>query len=210
MTFLHDVQVDDGAELTVTTQASERIYRSADGATSKIDTRIELGEDAGLNWLPQDTIIYDHSRLERCITAEVTDSSRLLIAETLVPGRAAMGETVEAGLFRDKWRIYRNGKLVFAENVLLRDEIFHLLSAAAMSGGAQAILTLVHVAPDAEDRLSSARDVLASADFDCAASAWNNLLVVRGLAPKTEQVRYLMSKLVPALGRGNLPRVWWT
>ncbi len=208
--ILHDICVDDGADLTVTTQASERIYRSIDGAMSKIDARIELGAGAGLNWLPQDTIIFDRSRLERNITAEITDTSRLLVAETLVLGRVAMGETLTEGLFRDKWRIHRGGKLVFAENVLLRDETFHLLNAAAIAGGAQAILTLVFLAPDAEDRLSAVREVLASAKFDCAASAWNRMLVVRGLALKTEQVRSLMSELVPALHRGTLPRVWWT
>ncbi|MEM7749059.1 MAG: urease accessory protein UreD [Pseudomonadota bacterium] len=208
--ILHDVIVEDGADLTVTTQASERIYRSMDGATSKVDARIHVGAGAGLNWLPQDTIIFDQSRLERQITAEITDTSRLLIAETLVLGRAAMGETLTKGLFRDKWRVHREGKLAFAENVLLRDETFQLLNAAAIAGGAQAILTLVFLAPDAEDRLSAVREVVASAKFDCAASAWNRMLVVRGLALKTEQVRSLMSELVPALHRGTLPRVWWT
>lgn len=208
--ILHDIRVDDEADLTVTTQASERIYRSSDGATSKVDTRLELGAGAALNWLPQDTIIFDRSRMERCITADMTGSSRLLVAETLVLGRAAMGETLASGLFRDKWRIHRDGKLVFAENVLLRDETFHLLTAAVMAGGAQAILTMVFVAPEAEARLSRVREVLASAQLECAASAWNDMLVVRGLALKTEQIRHLMAELVPALQRGTLPRVWWT
>ena len=208
--ILHDVRVDDNADLTVTTQASERVYRSPDGATSKIDTRLSLGSDAGLNWLPQDTIIFDRSRLERSIIAKVPTSASLLIAETLVLGRAAMGETLASGLFRDKWRIYRDDRLVFAENVLLRDETFGLLSEAVMAGGSQALLTLVFLAPDAEDRLGGVREVLARSEINCAASAWNKMLVVRGMALKSEQIRSLMSDLVPALRRGTLPRVWWT
>ena len=113
-------------------------------------------------------------------------------------------------MFRDKWRIYRDDRLVFAENVLLRDETFGLLSEAVMAGGSQALLTLVFLAPDAEDRLGGVREVLARSEINCAASAWNKMLVVRGMALKSEQIRSLMSDLVPALRRGTLPRVWWT
>ncbi len=208
--ILHDIHVDDDADLTVTTQASERIYRSSDGATSKVDTRIVLGAGAGLNWLPQDTIIFDRSRLQRAISADIVRSSTLLLAETLVLGRAAMGETLAQGLFRDQWRVRRDDRLVFAENVLMRDETYRCFSEAVMAGGSQALLTLVFLAPDAEDKLGPVREVLASAELDCAASAWNSMLVVRGMALKTEWIRLLMSEIVPALGRGTLPRVWST
>lgn len=208
--ILHDIHVDDDADLTVTTQASERIYRSSGGATSKVDTRIVLGAGAGLNWLPQDTIIFDRSRLQRAISADIVRSSTLLLAETLVLGRAAMGETLAQGLFRDQWRVRRDGRLVFAENVLMRDETYRRFSEAVMAGGSQALLTLVFLAPDAEDKLGPVREVLASAELDCAASAWNSMLVVRGMALKTERIRHLMSEIVPALGRGTLPRVWST
>ena len=43
----------------------------------------------------------------------------LLFAETVVFGRAAMGETVRDGRFTDRWRVRRDGRLIFAENFRL-------------------------------------------------------------------------------------------
>jgi urease accessory protein len=208
--IMQDITVDAHAALTVTTQASERIYRSLERSVTKVDVCLSLGEEAALNWLPQDTILFEGSRLERSITAEIAPSAQLLLAETVVFGRAAMGEQLTTGLFRDSWRIRRGGKLVFAENILLRDEMFRMMSAPALAGDAHAALTLVYVAPNAEDRLAGVRNVLNEARFSCAASAWNGLLVVRGLAPGVEPVRHAVQGIVGALDRGPLPRVWWT
>ena len=47
-----------GAALTVTTQAAERVYRRA-RPTRRVETRLTLGAGAGLDWLPQETILFD-------------------------------------------------------------------------------------------------------------------------------------------------------
>lgn len=207
---LQDIIVEADAALTVTTQAAERAYRSLDNAETKVDVRATVKENASLFWLPQETIIFDGARLDRHLTLDIASSSNLLAAEIVILGRQAMGETLRSGLFRDKWRIRRDDRLVFAENVLLEDEALARMSANAMTGGAQTLLTLIHMVPDAEDRLRTVRDVLATQDFECAASAWNGFLVVRGLADRSEDVRKVMSELVPVLGCGQLPRVWAT
>jgi urease accessory protein len=202
--------VADGAALTVTTQASERSYRSADGSTTRLSMAARVGRDASLIWLPQETILFDGTRLSRSIDIAMASSSRLLIAETVVFGRIAMGETLESGLFQDKWRIRREGRLVFAENIKLNDETFQAMTTAAMNGGAHVTTTLICVGADAEDFLQGVRSAISDAPFQCAASAWNGMLVVRGLAHRSEDVRHLMARLVPALSIGQLPRVWWT
>ncbi len=207
---LQSIEVTDNATLTVTTQAAERAYRSLSGATTKLDVQMGVGEDAELRWLPQETILFDQARLERRLTADIAVSATLLIAETIVFGRAAMGEVLASGLFKDTWRIRRGGKLIFAENLKLNDETFRMVSSTAIAGGAHAIMTVVFVANDAEDRLAGVRRALRAAKFECAASAWNGMLVVRGLAAGTEEVRNAMAALATALGSEQLPRVWWT
>ena len=208
--IIQSVEVDAGAALTVTTQASERVYRSLGETATNIDIHVTLGEGASLNWLPQDTILYNDCRAKRFISAEIATSSELLLAETLVFGRTAMGERLVSGLFRDQWRIRRDGKLVFAENILLRDETFRMLSDPAIAGDSNTATTLVYVAPRAEDQLAGVRQVIQTAELECAASAWNGLLVIRGLSSGVEPVRHLMSEIVPTLQRGTLPRVWWS
>jgi urease accessory protein len=205
-----DFKVGDGAGLTVTTQASERVYRAPDEATTEVAMRAELGAEATLAWLPQDTILFDHARLRRTITVDMAASASLLAAETIVLGRTRMGEWFRDGLFADAWRIRRDGRLAFAENIRLDRPGLGRLTEPALAGPAPVIVTAVLVAPDAEDKLGSVRNVLSKSPFTCAASAWNGMLVVRGLAAKTELVRNLMSALVPVLGAGPLPRTWWT
>jgi urease accessory protein len=208
--IVQSFDVSDGAALTVTTQASERSYRSIDGAVTKLNVTTKVGPDASFVWLPQETILFDKTRLARSIDIDLSTSSRALIAETVVFGRIAMGETLKAGLFTDKWRIRRDSRLVFAENIRLDDATFEMMTAAAVTGGAHVTTTLTYIAADAEDLLESARIAITDATFQCAVSAWNGMLVVRGLAHRSEDVRRMVAKLVPALGVGQLPRVWWT
>ena len=144
--------VGPGAALTATTQAAERIYRSAGGA-ARIETRIELGPGASLDWLPQETILFDAARLERRLEADLAEDASLTALEILVLGRGAMGETVATGLVSDQWRLRRGGRLVHAEALRAEGDLARATAGAATLGGARAIATLVHAAPDAEARL---------------------------------------------------------
>jgi urease accessory protein len=202
--------VGANAGLTVTTQASERVYRSIEQATTTMAVRAEIGPGATLAWLPQDTILFDRARFKRSMAFNMAADARLLVAETVVLGRTLMGERFREGLFEDTWRVRRGGRLAFAENVRLDHAALDRLTEVALAGKAHVIMTLVFVAPDAGDRLAAVRTVLSDVPFDSAASAWGGLLVVRGLAARTEQVRHLLRALLPVLGAGPLPRAWWT
>ena len=202
--------VDAAASLSVTTLAAERCYRSGDGDTARVSVRADVGDGATLNWLPQETILFDNARLARTLDVDLAPHARVLLAESVVFGRRAMGETLTGGMFTDRWRVRRNGRPVFAENVHLTGEAFEIMAQPVMAREAHATLTVLLAAPDAEDWLASARSVLATAPFDCAASAWDDKLVVRGLAHNCEDVRVLMRSLIPALGGPALPRAWQT
>lgn len=205
-----NILVEDKAKLTVTSQASERVYRSANGATATVDIDLKLEEESHLNWLPQETILFNNHRFKRRIEADIGTSAELLIAETVIFGRTAMGETITNGFFSDCWRIRRGGKLAFAENILLTGNAFENLSKKALAGVSSTATTLLFVSPCAEDKIGPVRAVLDKAGFDCAASAWNGMLAVRGLSPGPEAIRKLLATLVPLLTQSTLPRVWWT
>src|SRR5262249_40329173 len=91
-----DIAVGAGAGLTVTTAAAEKVYRSL-GADAAIGVKLEVGEDCALAWLPQETIVFDGVRLRRTIDIELAGNGSLLLAEAIVFGRSAMGETVAQG-----------------------------------------------------------------------------------------------------------------
>lgn len=204
--FETNVEVATGTTTTLTTQTAERIYRST-GENGEIATSINLAEKAHVDWLPQETILFDGGRLQRSLTVEMAASATLLAIEPLVFGRAAMGETVLDGFISDQWRIRRGSKLVYADALRVNGEIAKTLKADASLGGSLACASLVYCAPDAEDRIDPVRAALLD---DGAASAWNGLIAARLIAKDSACLRTALVRTVAALRPGPLPRVWFT
>ncbi|MGE0717812.1 MAG: urease accessory protein UreD, partial [Alphaproteobacteria bacterium] len=79
---------DAGAVASVGTQAAEKVYRST-GADARIGVGLAAGDGAWLEWLPQETILFDGARLRRKTEADVAPGGRLLALEMVVFGRIA-------------------------------------------------------------------------------------------------------------------------
>jgi urease accessory protein len=197
-----------GAALVATTQAAERVYRAAHG-TARVATRLTLDAGATLEWLPQETILFDGGRIERRLDAEMAEDARLTLLETLVLGRGAMGETVGRGHFADHWRVRRRGRLVHAEALRLSGDVAAAGAGPATLGGARALATLVHVAPDPEPALGRMRALLPrDAGVAAAASLKAGVLIVRLLAAEPARLRAALAALLTAFRGRPLPRVW--
>jgi urease accessory protein len=204
----YGVAVGPGSALTATTQAAERIYRSSSGVAGTM-MRLKLGAGATLDWLPQETILFDNGRLERRLEVDMAGSARLTVLETLVLGRAAMGETVRKGRLVDQWRIRCDGRLVHAEALRLNGDFDRSCEGAATLGGALSVATLVHVAPNAETRLGPTRALLAQLrHVEAAASLRGNVLILRILGPDHAPVFEALSTLLVIFRASPLPRVW--
>jgi urease accessory protein len=195
-----------GARLTLTTQACERIYRaSADAA--KVMVQLSVGEGAELHWLPQETLLFDEGALVRSLDADLTANASLLAVEAVVLGRTAMGERVHRGGLRDRWRVRREGRLVFADEVRMEGEIARLTQAAPVLAGGCAFASLLLVATDAEARLPAVRAALNAAG---GASAFDGKLFARIAAPDGRALRRTLIPALEALRGAALPRVWRT
>jgi urease accessory protein len=206
------VELRDGAAVTVTSQAAEKIYRSL-GPESRIDSSLTVAGGAWLDWLPQETILFDGARLRRRMSADIAPTGRLLACEMVVFGRRARGERYTHGLLHDAWRIRRGGKLVWADALHLEGDAGGELSSAMGFGDPGAFATLLYVGADAGDFLPLLREAV-EADGG-GASLVNGVLLVRFLAPRAEAVRAALTR---CLGRvrclagwsERLPRVWHT
>lgn len=208
------------AQLVVTTQAAEKIYRS-DGATSHIAVELTAEAGASLHWLPQATIVFDGARVERSIVAEVAPDARLLLVEPVILGRTARGERLSYGRLHDRWRIRRGGRLVYADGLQLDGDIAATLDRRATAGGWAAFATLLLAAPDAESRLEGVRAALGLGEseqdgmarelpdgLDAGASAWDGMLSVRLLARDGAPLETAIRRAIAALGVGEVPRIW--
>lgn len=194
--------------VTVTTQAAEKVYRAlADG--SAINTRLTVERGATAEWLPQETILFDNCRLRRDAQVVLAEDVTFLGVESVVLGRTAMGEDVRQGSLRDRMRIWRNGRLVYADTLALDGDVAALMQRAAIGGGARGMAVIVHASAGAKALLDPVRDALEGAAGLAAASSWNGLLAVRLLAPDGEVLRHDVALALAALREGRpLPRVW--
>ncbi|WFE74101.1 urease accessory protein UreD [Roseinatronobacter sp. S2] len=192
--------------LTATTQTAERAYRSTSGA-AHVDIAMTVGDGAHLDWLPQETILFDAAQLRRRTIITLGVGASCLMAETVVLGRAAMGEHVTALDFHD-WRLIRHGDTPCHAEALALDAP-RLNSRAAGLAGMRAFATLVLVADGAQDKLALARAALhPDPDVNAAASAMPGRLVVRLMARDNWPLRKQMVRLLHALRPSPLPRVW--
>ena len=192
--------------LPITTQAAERIYRATTGK-AVITNTLTLGENCHLDWVPQETILFENSALKRQLNVTMAESASLLALETLVLGRKAMGETLHSATLSDQWRIRRGDRLIYADALRFNAPHLQTQSAATLNGN-RALATIVIVASETEDRLQFARSLLPFPDVEAAASAWNGILTLRFLAPDAQPLRKaLISFLTQFRGR-DLPRVW--
>jgi urease accessory protein len=201
------IEAGPGAGATITTQTAEKIYR-AQGPATEIEIKLRLSEGSRLDWLPQETILFSGSRCHRRLTAELTGDARLTIAETVIFGRRSMGESVATGSFRDRWRLVRDGRLIYAEDVALPDQPARRLAQAASGRGAAAVATILHIGGDAESRLDAARACLASAGVEAGASAWDGMLLVKFVAADAQALRVHVVAMLAWLRGAGLPRSW--
>lgn len=194
----------DGA-ITGTTQTAERIYSSR-GEAAEVTVTLRAGTGARLHWLPQETILFDGAVLTRRTEADLAPDGELLLAETLVFGRAAMGEEVRRLELFDRREVRRAGRPVFLEPLRLNGTTRDGL---ALLNGARAIATLALVAPGAEDALGPVRAVLETTEkVEAAASAWDGRCIVRLAAGAAWPLRQAVARVIGTLRGAPLPRVW--
>jgi urease accessory protein len=202
------VALGPGAQACISTPSAEKIYRSL-GPETRIDARLDVAPGATLEWIPQETILFDGARLSRRIEVDVAPDARLLMAEMLVFGRHARGETLRSGELLDAWRLRRGGRLLWADGLALAGDIRARLDSPFGFAGAEACATLLLCA---DQPLTDARDALR--DAGAAATILRpGLMLVRwlggasvvrdGLGLAIRQVRQRLFGLPPVL-----PRLW--
>lgn len=204
--FTLDVTVGPGARLVVTTAAAEKVYRTL-APDARIDVKLTVGAAAALAWLPQETILFDRSRLTRRIDIDLAEDAGLLLSEAIVFGRSGMGEVVDDIALFDRWRLRRSGRLIHAEAVRLEGAAAAKLERRAVAAGGIAVATVL-VVPGDEGTAASVRALADCVHGEVGVSAWDGLAVVRLCAADGAALRHDLVAVLTALRGGQLPRLW--
>ena len=202
-----DIAAGPHTRATITTQAAERFYRALPGSTAHVRTALTVGPGAAMEWLPQETILFDRCALDRALVVDLALDCSFLCVEAFIFGRSAMGETVAHATLRDRIELRRAGRLVRLEATRIVGPVQPLLDRPASAGGARAVATLLYAAPDAAAHLDALRSALAP--YDAGATLQDGVLAARMMAADGACLRRaVVAGLAVVRGGRPLPRVW--
>ena len=204
-----------GSSAMAVAQAAEKVYRST-GEDCVIDVDLNAEDGAWLEYLPQETILFDGARLRRQTNIHAHPNARLLAGEVLVFGRIGRGERMQSGLVRDAWKVSIGGRLTWADALRLDGDIVAQLDHPAGLGGAASMATAVYVGPDAADHLDYGRAFFSNCEDGVigGASLVNGVATARWIGADARALRksfadYWAGLRARIMGYpARLPRLW--
>jgi urease accessory protein len=205
-----DLEIEAKARAVVLSQAAEKVYRST-GDNATIDVAIDVGRDAWLEWLPQETILFDGARLRRRFAISLADDARMLACDAVVLGRRARGEAFRHGLLHDRWEIRRSGELVWADALRLDDP--RTIDHPAGLGGAAAFGTVLFAGSGAAEALALMRE-LTDGFARAGATRIGDLAIARLIADDPAALRAKLGEILATIRAElaglprRLPKLW--
>ena len=203
----YSVTLGPDTKAIATTQTAERAYR-ADGEPARASVLLHLASGGTLDWLPQETILFEGSSLIRRTDIQLCGDAVFLGLETVVLGRQAMGETVRNLYLRDNRKVTRNGRVEVFDPLRLDNSVIKRAGSPALLSDARAFSVLIYSGPDAERYLPDLRASLDEPGVEAAVSALPGRMILRAWAGDAWPLRRQMVRLIETLRPGGLPRVW--
>lgn len=204
-----------GAHAQVTTPGAGKWYRSK-GPLATQNIQLEVGENACLEWLPQEVIVFDQANAEARTTVSLAEGARAIGWDIVCLGRTASGERFETGHFRQRFRLQTSdGTPILQERMNLAGSDPAMLAPAALAGHTVfGTLWLAGIPPSTE--LNEALRALTPAGLCCGISALPRVTVIRVMSHSAEIARQYF-EAIWALARPFVmqraavpPRIWRT
>jgi len=195
----------EGAHALLTTPGAGKWYRSA-GPWASQKLRFEVA--GALEWLPQETIVFDGAMARLETEVRLHGDARYLGWEVLCLGRTGSGERFGKGEIRVNSSLTRDGKLLWLERGRIAGGGALLESPAGLQGQ-PVCATLVAAGPAAD--LAACREI-----EGLAVTQLPGVLVARYLGDSSERAKQLLARLWTVLrpavfGReAQMPRIWST
>ena len=209
-----DVSAGAGAHALLTTPGAGKWYRTAGPAASQHVT-IDAGEGAVVEWLPQETLLYDGSVADIGWHARLAATARLVAWDILCLGRTGSGERYAKGTARFSTRIERAGRPLWVERGRVGAGSAAMQSGAGLAGRTVSGTLVATGGAVPDDLLGACREIRPQ-EGEGAVTRLPGLFVARYRGDESESARHyfaaLWRLLRPAVaGReAVLPRIWRT
>lgn len=194
----------------ITTPAAGKFYRSS-GAQAKQVVDIHIAEGASLEWLPQETIIYEGAQLKSSVKVNLAPDARFLGWEMLSLGRPACAENFDYGSADMSWHICCGERPLLLERLYLDSKAFY---ARWGLQGFSACGTLFATPASAESLIRI--QALIGDTKGIGVTRIDELLVCRALDSRSDRLRAFFEQVWAILRPDTLqrkacaPRIWAT
>ncbi|RRJ84368.1 urease accessory protein UreD [Aestuariirhabdus litorea] len=214
-----DIELGTDSHSLITTPSAGKIYKGDSNDVAQQQALVaRVGEGAALEWLPQETILFDGAQGRTRTRIELSGDARFIGWELVSLGRPASAERFERGSLLQQVSLYRDGRplLLEKQELLAGSELANrawgldgrVVAGSAWASGfvseplelVDALRELASDDPDARYAISYRRDVLC----------------VRYLGNEMEAARHYFTEawhcIRPALlqREGAIPRIWLT
>jgi len=209
-----DVAAGRRACALVTTPGAGKWYRSA-GAWATQRVVIDANDASTVEWLPQETIVYDGARADIGWEARLSGDARLIAWDIVCLGRTGSGERFEQGRLRSSARLSRDGRLAWTERGNIEPGSVVAASPAGLLGH-PVFGTMIVAATAIEDEWVVAARSHKAREGEGAATRLGNVLVARYRGDSGEAAREHFGAIwrelrEPVLSRApSEPRIWRT
>jgi urease accessory protein len=210
------IEVDAGlrAHAQLTTPGAAKWYRSG-GVVARSDTVLRVAAGALVEWLPQETMLFDGARATIRLGVELAEDAHFIGWDVTQLGRTASGERFASGRLHQTLELIRGDAMLWCERAVL-DGGSRALQAGAILGGAPVFGTMIAAGADLDDGVLAACRAASPASGVGAVTRLPKVLVARYRGDCARAARTYFASLWrvlrPALaGRDAVPpRIWNT
>jgi urease accessory protein len=126
----YQIELESDSQALITTAAAAKIYRS-NGDFSQQQIAIKLGENAHLEWFPQETIIFDRARYQQQLRVDLAAGATFCAWEIVRLGRSARQETFTEGCWENALEVWKDGKPLWIDRQQITGDRWHSRQATA-------------------------------------------------------------------------------
>jgi urease accessory protein len=209
-----EIKVESCAHALITTPAANKFYRSS-GKIAHLKQTLRVGENALMEWLPQESIVYEGSQVNMSTLVNLTATSRFIGWEVTCLGRPASGDHYKNGSCFQRLEISVDGKPRLLDRIVLDNNNGFRNGPWGM--GNNEVMAALVVYPANKENLQAVRNYISNINSEMLSlgvSLLGNLLICRGLANEAATIRAALEEIWAVLRPEIMcrpacpPRIW--
>lgn len=181
------VKVADRAKALLTTPGAGKWYK-ANGTIATQKLSFQLGAGSGLEWLPQENILFDAAEVGFSAEIDLAADATLAAWDIVCLGRQAQQEVWQRGFYKLNQRILRNGRLIWNERAHMQAEDLVKMSRVGLAGAVVFGTFVVCAGNVPAEILQACRDISVS-DAKTGITALPEVLCIRYVGNASQQAR---------------------